>query len=300
MMPWCYAHSGLSIVSAFEIPEWTQFALEEVVETPDAVIKLDPTRYLDSENSVKVTPDELLFTVSETATYWVRAGFEITVCPAPGAGWREVRLFLLGSAWSALCYQRDILVLHASAVRIGDRAVAFCGAPGQGKSSLAACLVARGCSFVSDDLCRIDLNIPGRAMIYPSTPRLKLRSDMLARLGRQDDRLEPDHVSSGKVQQPIPGADRAPVALRAIYLLTWGDLNILKKTGSLALSHLVKAATFRPEFLEPMGKLGVYWQQCLALSQRVPVWQFQRPRDLNALDDTVHALLEHLATEDDA
>lgn len=300
MMQWWYAHSGLSIVSALEIPEWAQFALEEVVESPDAVIKLEPSLYTDGESSVNVTPDELLFTISETATYRVRAGLEITVGPAPGADWREVRLFLLGTAWSALCYQRDILVLHASAVRIGEHAVAFCGAPGQGKSSLAASLVARGYSFISDDLCRVDLSLPGRAMIYPSTPRLKLRSDMLAFLGRKGDPLEPDHLSSGKLQQPIPGADRAPVMLRAIYLLAWGDLNILEETGSLALSHLVKAATFRPEFLEPMGKLGVYWQQCLALSQRVSVWQFQRPREFNALGVALDALLEHLAAEDGA
>jgi len=67
-----------------------------------------------------------------------------------------VRLYLLGSAWGALCYQRDLLVLHASAVRVDGRAVAFCGRPGMGKSTLAAWLAESGHALVSDDLARFE------------------------------------------------------------------------------------------------------------------------------------------------
>lgn len=46
---------------------------------------------------------------------------------------------------------RGVPVLHASAVSFGDRAVAFIGPSGVGKSTLCAGLVRSGCGFVADD-----------------------------------------------------------------------------------------------------------------------------------------------------
>ncbi len=46
---------------------------------------------------------------------------------------------------------RGIPVLHASAAALGDRAVAFIGQSGTGKSTLCASLVRLGWSFVADD-----------------------------------------------------------------------------------------------------------------------------------------------------
>ena len=52
---------------------------------------------------------------------------------------------------------RGAAVLHASAVQVGDRALAFVGASGMGKSTMATLLCADGASLITDDLLRLDL-----------------------------------------------------------------------------------------------------------------------------------------------
>lgn len=297
MAPWRYQYMGLSVVSDLEIPEWAAFAHPGAGDAADVVIELagSPTRQV--ARAWQVAGDEYRLSLPEAGEYCVRAGRAISVSPVPGADWRAVRVFLLGSAWGALCYQRGLLVLHASAMCVGAGAVAFCAPQGQGKSSLAAWMAARGHPFVSDDLCRIALCEPDMAVIYPATPRLKLWRETLDRLGWQGVELDHAPFGADKLQHPPAGVACAPVALRAIYLLEWGESSIIRLQGYAGLRRLVSAATYRPELLEPLGRLGAYWRQCLELTQRVPVWQLTRPRDFGKMDATVDALIEHISNQ---
>lgn len=63
------------------------------------------------------------------------------------------------------------LVLHASAVRAGNRALAFVGASGMGKSTLAAALCGHGHALVADDVLRVDTD----AVAYPGSTENRLR-----------------------------------------------------------------------------------------------------------------------------
>lgn len=49
------------------------------------------------------------------------------------------------------------VVLHASAVQVGDSALAFVGYSGMGKSTMATLLCADGARLITDDLLRLDL-----------------------------------------------------------------------------------------------------------------------------------------------
>ena len=73
----------------------------------------------------------------------------------------------------------------------------------------------------------------------------------------------------------------------------WGDLRLNRLTGQAALRRFVSAATYRGALLEPMGKMGVYWRQCLELVRCVQVWELRRPRDLAAQEQIVQRLQEH-------
>lgn len=77
-----------------------------------------------------------------------------TIHGAPGKA--DILPLLLGSSvptwWLNL---RGEPVLHASAVAMGDRAVAFMGASGMGKSTLATLLCARGAQLITDDALRL-------------------------------------------------------------------------------------------------------------------------------------------------
>jgi len=298
-----YDYSGLRIDSEIEIPEWALFERDAAFALPDVAIVLKIAGN-EPQPGDKVLPvvdaHSYRFHIPGTGVYRVHHGREIVVTPAPGAKARELRLFLLGSAWGALCYQRGLLALHASVVQVEGRVIAFCGEPGSGKSSVAAWLAARGHRLVGDDLCRFDV-AAGQVRVYPSAPCLKLWRDALGALGLSDEGLERDHFRMDKFHLPwredleTASSRKPPCAMparpvRAIYLLQWGEPGLKRLTGSNALRRLVVAATYRGDLLEPMGQLAAHWERCVELARRVPVWDFSRPRDWSAMDAAMRLL----------
>lgn len=299
MKQWHYNYAGLHVDSSVEIPEWSGFEGMVPSEEADVRIRLaNGSQGWDepAADAPIILADEVCFCIPGVASYRVREGCEIRVARARSASWRKVRLYLLGSAWGALCYQRGLLVVHASAVRVGDCAVAFCARPGGGKSTLAAWLTTKGYDLISDDLTRIEVPPQGSVLIYPSARRLKLWQDTLDALVWSSPGLEKDHHRYNKFHLSVDGnGARYPLPLRAIYVLDWGDSGLRRLTGHAAVRQVVSTATYRGGLLEPMDRLGLYWRQCLDLVRRVPVWELRRPRDLSAMEQTLRQLVAHWA-----
>jgi hypothetical protein len=85
-----------------------------------------------------------------------------------------VPVFLEGSVLAHAATAEGLLVLHASAVEVDGRALAIVGAPGAGKSTLAALLCAAGARLVADDALRVDATGNG-VVCFPGTRSLRLR-----------------------------------------------------------------------------------------------------------------------------
>jgi len=289
-----YVFWGLRVSSEIPLPEWRAFENPAGFDEPD--VRISRGESLREKRSEEVAlfadEDECRFFFPEAGEFRVREGREIVVRPAPGAGEREVRLFLLGTAWGAVCYQRGVFFLHAGAVKIGERAVAFCGPAGSGKSTLAAWLTLRGRPLVADDLCRFHVSRSHPPVVYPSAPRLKLWRDALDVLGRGHEDLERDHFRLDKFHWPMEGKGAsAPLPLSSVCLLDWGEPALVRLKGLDAVKSLVASAAYRGELLEPMGRLGWHWERCAELARRVPVRRFTRPKDPGGMEKGV-ALLE--------
>jgi hypothetical protein len=88
----------------------------------------------------------------------------------------DAATYLLGPVLGFVLRRRGLLCLHASAIRVGDHAVAFLGANGSGKSTLAAKFAEVGYSVLSDDL--VPLRQVGRQFFAePGYPRVRLWPD---------------------------------------------------------------------------------------------------------------------------
>lgn len=85
-----------------------------------------------------------------------RDGRALSVHLAPGANRDVVPLLLTGNVLAFLLTLRGECVLHASAVEVGDVALAFVGGPNMGKSTLAAFLCASGATLLTDDVLRLE------------------------------------------------------------------------------------------------------------------------------------------------
>ena len=111
------------------------------------------------------------------ATLWVTGdGARITQCDVGDASSEAPSAELLfGPALLLALALRGTFALHASAVRRGDRVVAFVGPSGAGKSTLAALLAAPevGCGRVADDILPFAL-VNGAPRAMPAFPQLKL------------------------------------------------------------------------------------------------------------------------------
>jgi hypothetical protein len=292
---WHYTYAGLRVSSELPIPEWVFFEEKEPFDDPEVIVSLDHGMAPPALNLPIVTAGEYHFYVPEAGYYCVRGGREIIVTPAPKAGKHEVRLFLLGSAWGALSYQRGILALHVSAIETRDGVVAFCGPTGSGKSTIAAWLIDRGFRFVGDDLCCFGCSAGGQPIIYPAAPRLKLWREALSQLGRSEEGLERDHFRLEKYHVALPAEEkRQPLPLIGICLLEWGETRLARSTGLAALRRFVAAATYRGYLLEPMGQIAAHWERCVALMKCAPVWEFNRPKDWSAMEGAMNLLLTTL------
>lgn len=102
---------------------------------------------------------------------------DVTVRIVSGADPALASVLTTGTLLSFLLMLRGHLVLHASAVQVGDVAVAFVGSTGMGKSTMAALMSARGAALVSDDVLRVDLcgDAESRPMCHVGTTEVRLR-----------------------------------------------------------------------------------------------------------------------------
>lgn len=135
----------------------------------------------------------------------------------------------------------ESVILHASAVAVGDRACLITGEAGAGKSTLAIAMIALGAELVADD--RVNARHEGGALILsaPSTLAglieargagiLRLPSRARARLGfiidldRAETERLPDPSSRAVLGVPVrvlSGRGRAGLAALAVVLLRHG------------------------------------------------------------------------------
>ena len=100
-------------------------------------------------------------------------GGELLCDPEPGAA--EWATLIPAQALPLAATLRGLEVLHASGVVLDGRAVLFAGAPGAGKSSLAAALLYRGAALLSDDTVALQLR-RGALLAHPGVALLHLRA----------------------------------------------------------------------------------------------------------------------------
>lgn len=294
-----YTAFGLLIRSELGLPELPLAPASggnEIVNVSTGVVPAELTGPHVSGPGFQIGDDDFLLSVADVARYRVRGGSEIVVEAMAGASERNVRLFLLGTAFGILCHQRGLLPLHANAVQIGKCAVAFAGQSGAGKSTLAGYFHDKGYNVLCDDVCVVSFS-SGRPMAWPGIPRLKLRRDSLEALRKDETGLEPVADGVDKYHLPIvPASVTEPLPLARVYLLDEPRSDVIDEitpvTGADALSAIM-IQTYRHEFLELMGAARRRFEQNVALLKNVSVFRAPLRRGFDAFAATAERLERH-------
>ena len=242
-----------------------------------------------------ILPEGTALNVPGVASMLVKNGCEILI---DADGWdRQVRTYLLGSAFGALLHQRGLMPLHANAVDIGGQAVVFSGHSGAGKSTLAAWFHDRGFDVLADDVSVIGWEA-GRPVVQPGVPRLRLWREALEASGREASAFERSFANTDKYDVPTEASGcRGPIPLAAIYFLarrSQGELRVSELAGSAAVEALV-ANTYRGAYLKTIGRTGEHLMQCVRIAREVPVFRAERAWDLARLEEEALKLRDHAA-----
>lgn len=291
--PWNYRLYGLNVRSELELPELRPHG---EAATPDVVVRLGGVADAFDHDGLHVSGEDATLSVKGIARYRIRGGHEIVVESAREIPPRNVRLYLLGSAFGALLHQRGLLPLHANAIEIGGRAVAFMGKSGSGKSTLAAWFHDRGHRVIADDVCVVRFDQRGTACVAPGLPRLRLWKEALELSGRDPTGFDRSYAGDeewDKFDVPMTQADAAETELGAVYLLDRGSALLVRRLSGVAAVEPLAANTYRGAYVERIQGRSAYWRAYVDLAQRVPIFAAERPWGFEQLDEVGERLLEH-------
>jgi hypothetical protein len=240
----------------------------------------------------------LVLVVPDVGRFRIAGGKAIVVEPASGVPERNLRLFLLGSAFGALLHQRGFLPLHANAVEIDGKAVAFMGPSGSGKSTLAAWFHDRGFAILADDVCVVRFDAEGRAVAYPGLPRLRLWDDALQATGRLAAQYPRSFLGEDdfrKYDVSIrASAGRSARELGAVFILVKGDQLVLEKLGGIAAVQAVFDNTYRGAFLDQINGHQAHWTAAVELVRKIPLFRLARTWSIEQLDEQCASILERV------
>lgn len=281
--------SDLPIWEGDDRPPDLSIMLDSVPHWPEAETIWNGHVQVNREGSYR-------FCVPQVATYCVDAtGQKITIEPTPGAITSVVQDFLLGTVLVILCQRRGLWPLHASCVRLGDKAIAFTGPSGAGKSTLAAAFMAQGYEILSDDVTVIDIAAGEGAMVLPSVPRVKLWRNTAIDIG-----LPVAETANPSQKERLP-LDRSfssmPLPLAAIYYFESmhpsSTTRIQPLRAMKAVHELSKATHRRRLLIDMVGGRSTFLGHVMRITAAIPVHHcLERPLGFAALPDLVTFIVE--------
>jgi hypothetical protein len=302
-MTYSYFAYGLAVQSSISLPELVGSAVCE----PDVTVRLGkvgrPLPAITNRGSgFHMTAQEAVLFWEDVGTFLVRGGKEIIVEPAERAEERLVRLPILGAVFAVLLHQRGFLVLHASAVAVDGKAIAFLGAKGSGKSTTAATFYARGHELLADDVVALDLSGMLPPIALSGFPQFKLWPEAAASLLGDDPEVLPP-LCSGYEKRSRRVVDRFsenPLPLRGVYAISEGpDLQIKRLAPQHAILALIGnsyVARFGKQLLNGTGASS-HLHQCTSLVNTIPVYSLERPNSLPSLPAVAQLVEEQLGRD---
>lgn len=236
-----------------------------------------------------ISGDVTQLNIPDVAKFRISHGTKITVDPMPGIDLESVRVFLLGSAFGVLLFQRGYLVMHGNSVRIGEGCIICVGHSGAGKSTLAAAFMQRGYDLLADDVVPVDAH--GRAIT--GFPRIKLWKDAAEKLGIETTGLKRIRPDMEKFNLPISPPDMAlHLPVKAIYILqqTNNDKISLTPISGFKKFNALKAHTYRLRFMQNMALQPQHLTLCSQLAGQAHMRLVERGKigfEIDALVDTI-------------
>lgn len=278
-----YQAFGYYIESDMCLPE-----LQEIGSCNDGIditIQIVDLKELWSELSTPprklvVKENLVMFEIPDTAIFAVAGGRDISISPAIGADEDKIRLYLLGTCMGALLMQRKVLPMHGSAVVIDNKAYAFIGDSGNGKSTLASAFLQRGFQLLSDDVIAVSLGDGNVPYVTPAYPQQKLWQESLDFFGMEADQFRPVFDRETKYAIPVRSqfsTDILPLAGVFELVKTESVEAELRPIHKLERLQLLYRHTYRNFLLSDSGLTEWHFRTTTSIINKIDCYQLARP-----------------------
>lgn len=285
-----YKAHGLTIKSEIKFPE-----LIEGRPKSDVMIKYGNVNYSSKKvlsqgvfrvaSHYLLTDDSVYLIWNDITICQIVEGNEIMVNPETGIEIEFLRALILGPAMGILLHQRGRLVLHASAVKINDSAVAFMGHNGAGKSTTTFSFMNSGYPLVADDILSVEFR-EGVPYVFPGLPRIKLWPESLETLNNELESF-PIHSESRKRSYRVNNFFDHILPLKQIYIIENSEKTFLESISKQeALIELLRNSYCANIFQnsEQATNLGEYAK----IVKNVDIKQLNIKKDLDKIPQMVN------------
>lgn len=224
------------------------------------------------------------------------------VCrPHPKATTEVLQALVLGPLCALLLELRGTICLHASAIRVGQAAVALAGESGAGKSTLTAWFVDHGHPLLADDILPLRIRA-GNCLAVPGYPQLKLSREALRTLNAAAKKECTGSIGDKQtvaVGQGWGTFAPAAVPLQVVYVLDRGVASqnrisiepLSPKSGFVELLRF----GFCARLASVLELSSTRFKVLVEAGNRVTVRRLRFPRDLRLLGAVERAICDDLA-----
>jgi hypothetical protein len=232
--------------------------------------------------------------------FWLdRAGENIWAVWPEASTLENAATYLIGPILGLVLRLRGITCLHASAVAVNNRAVAFVGCEGAGKSTTAAAMAQRGFAAMADDVVTL-VEREGAFHVMPAYPYLCLWHDSAEKIAGSGEALPLLSPDWGKRCLTLGTREaqfeEGALPLGAIYVL---DRNSFAEEFAVELASpqdalmTLVANTFATNLLDSEMRANEFATLGRLVSV-LPVRKLHVPRDAFRLDELCHSIFEDL------
>jgi hypothetical protein len=197
-----------------------------------------------------------------------------------------LRSFIQGAYLAATLRQRGLLVLHGSAVSDGDRAIAFLGNSGWGKSTLATYFCDRGYRLITDDVMVVVPGSPSEpARVPPGVKQVRLRPTAAERLVANHESLPLVTPVSPKRLHLLEGEIERALPLSKVYVLQRATAEA-NRVSAIEKQHVplhLVAHTHSTNWITEPEHVADHFAQCGRLAQHTPIALLERRMSLDEL-----------------
>ncbi|MGF7119194.1 hypothetical protein [Methanobacterium oryzae] len=275
-----YSAYGLNICSEIEFPE-----LNHGLQIKDVSIRFGKNKFHRKNNEVFIVNEkDIYFFFNDLGIIRIHNGLSIIIDPLDNIDENSLREFIMGTGLALLLFQRGFLILHGSAVKINNHAIAFLGNSGLGKSTLAWSFYLRNYPVVTDDVIAVQFDENNRPMIWPGFSYLRISNEFKNSPYNSSKR---PLLSIKKFEEVKNGFSPDPVPLKSIYVLENGFKSCIHNL-SFQKALLALISNSRCSDFFQSNDQSTNLKQCSHLFKNINIKSLKIKKDIHDLSKLVN------------